>query len=132
MLVLGWLSERFGLYRLIMVFFLMAALSMVAFALIEASPRVLLVLAFILGFFTVGGMIGLYSASAGIYPTSVRSTGLGWGIGIGRIGAILGPNIAGVLIGIGWEQSDYFLLLAVPLLVAMVSTYGLRKVVGTE
>ena len=132
MLVLGWLSERFGLYRLIMVFFLLAALSMVAFALIEASPTVLLVLAFILGFFTVGGMIGLYSASAGIYPTSVRSTGLGWGIGIGRIGAILGPNIAGMLMAVGWEQSDYFLLLAVPLLIAMVSTHALRRAVGSE
>lgn len=130
MLVLGYLSERLGLYRLIMVFFLLAAASMVAFALIEASPTVLLVLAFVLGFFTVGGMIGLYSASAGIYPTSLRSTGLGWGIGIGRIGAILGPNVAGVLIGIGWEQSDYFLLLAVPLLVAMVSTYALKNSQG--
>lgn len=128
MLTLGYLSERLGLYRLIMIFFFMAAMSMVAFALIEASPNVLLVLAFVLGFFTVGGMIGLYSAAAGIYPTTLRSTGLGWGIGIGRIGAILGPNVAGVLIGIGWEQSDYFLLLALPLLIAMASTYALRKV----
>lgn len=127
MLLLGYLSERLGLYRLIMFFFLLAAASMVAFALIEASPVVLLVLAFLLGFFTVGGMIGLYSASAQIYPTTLRSTGLGWGIGIGRLGAILGPNLAGALMGIGWEQVDYFLLLAVPLLIAVVSTYALKR-----
>jgi MFS family permease len=127
MLLLGYMSERFGLYRLIIAFFLLAAVSMVAFALIEASPVVLLVLAFALGFFTVGGMIGLYSASAAIYSTMLRSTGLGWGIGIGRLGAILGPNIAGALIGIGWEQADYFLLLALPLLVAAISTLALSR-----
>jgi MFS transporter, AAHS family, 4-hydroxybenzoate transporter len=127
MLLLGYLSERFGLYRLIVAFFLLAAVSMVAFALIEASPVVLLVLAFVLGFFTVGGMIGLYSAAAAIYPTMLRSTGLGWGIGIGRLGAILGPNIAGALIGIGWEQADYFLLLALPLLFAAISTLALSR-----
>ncbi|MCB1663937.1 MAG: MFS transporter, partial [Pseudomonadales bacterium] len=108
-------------------FFLLAALSMVAFALIDASATVLLVLAFVLGFFTIGGMIGLYSAAAGLYPTTLRNTGLGWGIGIGRLGAILGPNVAGVLIGIGWEQADYFLLLALPLVFAMLSTYALHR-----
>jgi benzoate transport len=127
MLVLGLLSERFGLYRLIGWFFLLAALSMVAFALVEASPGVLLVLAFILGFYTVGGMIGLYSAAAALYPTSLRNTGLGWGIGIGRLGAILGPNVAGALIGIGWEQADYFLLLAVPLVIAVFSSQALGR-----
>ena len=127
MLLLGYFSERFGLHRLIIAFFLMAAISMIAFALIDASPNVLLALAFALGFFTVGGMIGLYSVAAGLYPTTLRNTGLGWGIGIGRLGAIIGPNVAGVLIGIGWEQADYFLLLSLPLLVAIASTWALGK-----
>lgn len=127
MLLLGFFSERFGLHRLIIGFFLMGAISMVAFALIDASAVVLLLLAFALGFFTVGGMIGLYSVAAGLYPTTLRNTGLGWGIGIGRLGAILGPYVAGVLMGIGWEQADYFLLLALPLVFAMISTHALKK-----
>lgn len=127
MLLLGHFSERFGLHRLIVSYFLLAALSMVAFALIDASVMVLLVLAFILGFFTVGGMIGLYSVGANLYPTTLRNTGIGWGIGIGRLGAILGPNIAGILMTIGWEKSDYFLILALPLVFAMVSTYALGR-----
>jgi MFS family permease len=127
MLLLGHFARRFGLHRLIICFFLLAALSMVAFALIEASATVLLLLAFVLGFFTVGGMIGLYSVAADLYPTKLRNTGLGWGIGIGRLGAILGPYVAGVLMGIGWEQADYFLLLALPLVFAMISTFALKK-----
>jgi MFS family permease len=127
MLLLGYFSERFGLHRLIISFFLMAAISMVVFALMDAAAMVLLLLAFALGFFTIGGMIGLYSLAADLYPTTLRNTGLGWGIGIGRLGAILGPNVAGVLMGIGWQQSDYFLLLALPLVFAMMSTYALKK-----
>jgi len=127
MLLLGHFAERYGLYRLIMAFFLLAAVSMVAFALIEATVDVLLILAFCLGFFTIGGMIGLYSAAANIYPTRLRNTGLGWGIGIGRIGAIMGPNVAGVLMAIGWQKADYFLLLALPLLFAMAATFALQK-----
>lgn len=127
MLLLGYFAARFGLHRLIIVFFLMAAISMVAFALIDASAMVLLLLAFAIGFFTIGGMIGLYSVAADMYPTTLRNTGLGWGIGIGRLGAILGPYAAGVLMGIGWEQADYFLLLALPLVFAMISTLALKK-----
>ena len=127
MLILGHYAERYGLYRLIVNFFLLAAISMAAFAMVKASVSVLLVLAFVLGFFTIGGMIGLYTAAANIYPTRLRNTGLGWGIGIGRIGAIMGPNVAGVLMAIGWEQSDYFLLLTLPLIFAMVSTFALNK-----
>jgi len=127
MLLLGYFSDRFGLHRLIAGFFFFAAISMVIFALVSVSATLLLVLAFAIGFFTVGGMIGLYSAAAGQYPTSLRTTGLGWGIGIGRIGAILGPNVAGVLMDLGWEQADYFLILTVPLLFAMISTAMLGK-----
>jgi len=127
MLLLGYFSERFGLHRLIISFFLLAAISMVAFALIEASAIVFLLLAFALGFFTIGGMIGLYSVAAGLYPTTLRNTGLGWGIGIGRLGAILGPWVAGILMGMGWEQADYFLLLALPLVFAMLFTHALKK-----
>ena len=127
MLLLGHFAQRFGLHRLIIGFFLLAALSMVAFALIEASAMILLLLAFLLGFFTIGGMIGLYSIAADLYPTTLRNTGLGWGIGIGRLGAILGPYVAGILMGIGWEQADYFLLLALPLVFAMISTHALKK-----
>lgn len=127
MLLLGYFAERFGLHRLIIGFFLMAALTMVAFALVDASATVLLLLAFALGFFAVGGMIGLYSVAADLYPTSLRNTGLGWGIGIGRLGAILGPYVAGVLMSIGWEQADYFLVLALPLVFAILSTHALKK-----
>jgi MFS family permease len=107
MLLLGYFSERFGLHRLIISFFGVAAISMVAFALFDASAMVYLLLAFALGFFTIGGMIGLYSVAADLYPTTLRNTGSS------DIGAWRYPRPGSWNIdGHGWEQADYFLLLA--------------------
>ncbi|MFP3355342.1 hypothetical protein R0K04_28770, partial [Pseudoalteromonas sp. SIMBA_153] len=38
-----------------------------------------------------------------VYDASVRATGVGWGIGIGRMGAILSPTVAGMLLDGGWQ-----------------------------
>jgi MFS transporter, AAHS family, 4-hydroxybenzoate transporter len=46
-----------------------------------------------------GGAIAL---AATIYPTPIRSTGAGWGMAMGRFGQIVGPLIAGALLGVGW------------------------------
>src|ERR1700761_4264895 len=58
----------------------------------------LLLLAFFVGFFLVGGQIGLNSIAGTVYPTDVRATGVGWALGIGRIGSIAGPVLGGFLI----------------------------------
>ena len=47
-----------------------------------------------------GGFVGLYSLAARIYPTEFRNTGIGWSIGAGRLGAVVGPLAAGFLIAI--------------------------------
>jgi MFS transporter, AAHS family, 4-hydroxybenzoate transporter len=51
------------------------------------------------GFCLGGTGTGLIALAAGIYPTTVRSTGIGWSMGMGRIGQICGPLGAGVLVG---------------------------------
>ena len=58
----------------------------------------LLALSFFVGFFLVGGQIGLNAIAGTMYPTDIRSTGVGWALGVGRIGSILGPILGGILI----------------------------------
>jgi MFS transporter, AAHS family, 4-hydroxybenzoate transporter len=60
-----------------------------------------------------------------VYPPSIRSTGVGWALGIGRLGAILGPLIGGVLIGLKWTSRDLFLAAAVPAAIAATSATAL-------
>ena len=52
----------------------------------------------------IGGQPGINALSATYYPTYLRSTGVGWGLGVGRIGAIVGPYLGGMLLGRQWGR----------------------------
>ncbi len=54
-----------------------------------------------IGFCIIGGQIGTNALASAIYPTATRGTGVGWAVGIGRIGAILGPVVGGLLLSAG-------------------------------
>ena len=94
-LLICWLSDKKS------ILFIAAAFCAAA-PLIVLIPQMrgglLLTLAFFVGFFLVGGQIGLNSIAGTVYPTDIRSTGVGWALGIGRVGSIAGPVIGGVLI----------------------------------
>lgn len=116
----GWLGDRFGLPRIVVGFFAAAALSI---ALIGMNPAsgVLFVLVFVAGATTIGTQILLYASVAQLYNLSVRSTGLGWASGVGRIGAIVGPTLGGVLLARGLPLEQNFLIFAIPAAVATLA-----------
>jgi AAHS family 4-hydroxybenzoate transporter-like MFS transporter len=74
---------------------------------------------FIAGWCIVGGQPGLNALSASYYPTYLRSTGVGAGLGVGRIGAIVGPMIANSLVAQQWAPQQLLWAAAVP---AAIST----------
>jgi len=55
---------------------------------------------------------GAIALSAMIYPTPIRSTGVGWGMAMGRFGQIVGPLIAGALLGAGWHAAPIMIVTA--------------------
>ena len=73
------------------------------------------------GIFLIGTQSVLNASAAGVYPPSMRSTGVGWGFGIGRIGSVLSPGIAGVLVAMQWKPGELFMIAAVPTLLASVA-----------
>jgi MFS family permease len=88
-------------------------------------------LAFSVGFFLVGGQIGLNSIAGTIYPTDIRSTGAGWALGIGRIGSILGPVLGGILISAHVPIRSLFLYTALVVLICAVTISILWKIIHT-
>jgi AAHS family 4-hydroxybenzoate transporter-like MFS transporter len=70
--------------------------------------------------------------AAQFYPTFIRSTGIGWALGIGRIGSIVGPLLAGVLLSNGWQPWQVLLAGAVPALFALGSILLGRWTPGGE
>ncbi len=85
-----------------------------------------LVLFGLIGFGIQGGFVGMYSLAAKLYPTRVRATGVGWAVGAGRIGAVAGPMIGGLLIGAGWSMPANFIAFAVPAFIAGLITVLIR------
>ena len=71
-----------------------------------------------IGFFTNGGIVGLYALFAQVFPTRIRAFGTGFAIGTGRGGAVLAPIIAGVLFQAGQPLSKVSLIMALGSLIA--------------
>jgi MFS transporter, AAHS family, 4-hydroxybenzoate transporter len=81
-----------------------------------------LALTLILGASTSGAQAGLYGLAAAFYPTSIRATGVGWALGIGRIGAIIGPTLGGALLSMQWTPRQIFLAASLPALCAATAS----------
>ncbi|MGM9471442.1 MFS transporter [Pseudarthrobacter sp. YS3] len=78
------------------------------------------------GFGIGGQQLALNYLIANAYPTQLRATATGWGIGIGRLGSIVGSALGGlILTSLG--ASGYFMALAVPLVLAGVATLMVRS-----
>ncbi len=124
--LLGGLSTRFKLTNLIFGLLALSAAGMVIFALSPGEKNLLLALIFVVGLCQQGGFTGLYSAAAKAYPTEIRSTGIGWCIGLGRSGAVIGPAVAGYLIYFGFDMSANFILFAIPMAIGGFVAYTLH------
>ncbi|MCD2172128.1 MFS transporter [Rhizobium sp. C4] len=109
----GFLGDRFGLPRVVFCFFAAAAVSI---GLIGSGlpAGLLFVSVFVAGATTIGTQILLYASVAQLYTLSIRSTGLGWASGVGRIGAIVGPTLGGYLLAQELPLQQNFLLFSVP------------------
>jgi AAHS family 4-hydroxybenzoate transporter-like MFS transporter len=88
------------------------------------------VIVFIAGWCIIGGQPGLNALSSSYYPTYLRSTGVGAGLGVGRLGAIIGPYLGGVLIAQDWAPQQLFWAAALPALVSTVIVLTLWFVMG--
>ncbi|PZO65827.1 MAG: MFS transporter [Paracoccus denitrificans] len=124
--VIGAFGARFGLQRATCVALLCGAAVVAAFGYLSVSLAVTLTLAYLAGFTTNGGFNAFYALAAALYPTEIRSTGIGWAMGIGRIGAVIGPLLGGVLIGQGLSLAGLLAVFALPLVIAGLASLFIR------
>ena len=127
--ILGYLASKWSLSTLISIFAITSAVFMWAFAgavSLDFNQTNLMLLIFIIGISMQGGYTGMYAVAAKIYPIEIRSTGVGWAIGLGRFGAVLGPGIAGYMIASGLPITINFMVFAIPMLIGGIFAYQLR------
>jgi MFS transporter, AAHS family, 4-hydroxybenzoate transporter len=117
----GWLIRRFGAYAVLLGEFGGATLFVVALSKIPSSFPLMLAVTFVSGLMVIGAQGGLNAMAANFYPTAVRSTGVGWALGVGRVGSIVGPLVGGVFLKWGWSPGQILLSGAVPAVFAFVA-----------
>ncbi|KRW95164.1 hypothetical protein AQY21_16095 [Paracoccus sp. MKU1] len=135
-LSIGFLGLRYGLQKVTFLALCMGAVVVAVFGWVNTSLVLTLVLAFCAGFLTNGGFNGFYGLSAVLYPVEIRSTGIGWAMGVGRLGAVAGPLAGGILIGMGLETPVLMMVFAVPLVLSGLGALWVRErgragVIGT-
>lgn len=81
-----------------------------------AALTILIVMA---GFGVIGTQNAINGATGATYPEAMRSSGLGWALGVGRIGSIIGPLVGAAVAGAGFfAPHQFFLIPVVPMIVA--------------
>jgi benzoate transport len=118
-LLFGLLANRFGLRNLSTAVFVGMGLALTAYGLAPPRAVALIAAAFITGFFLNTAITCLYTILPQVFPPEMRATGTGIGLGGGRIGAVAGPYLAGMLIAAGWSRAAYCIALAVPMMAAI-------------
>jgi MFS transporter, AAHS family, 4-hydroxybenzoate transporter len=61
------------------------------------SGTLLLGASFVAGFLSIGAQMCTVALCASVYETKIRATGVGWTVGVGRIGAVAGLMLGGTL-----------------------------------
>lgn len=124
---LGYLSHRFCLSKVISGYLIMGGLFTSIYGFISFDILAVLSVAFLLMYFIGGGFTGCYLLAARLYPVEYKTTGVGWAIGAGRLGAILSPMFAGVMLGAGVSITWVFVVFAIPAVFAGVSVLHFRS-----
>ena len=118
----GVLADKFHLKPVIGIMFIVGALALTLLG-FNSPQFVLYSLIAVAGAATIGSQILLYTFVAQFYPTAVRSTGLGWASGIGRIGAIVGPVLTGALLTLELPHQMNFIAIAIPGVIAALAIF---------
>ena len=121
------LVDRYGPQFVLSSAFVIAALSIVTLSVAGTSVELTLVASFVLGAGTVGAQNCNNAIAAKFYPTEIRATGVGWALAVGRIGSIIGPSIAGLLLSTGFEVRTIFIVAMVPPLVAAAAFLAMGR-----
>jgi MFS transporter, AAHS family, 4-hydroxybenzoate transporter len=124
---IGWLSKRVSSIVPIAIAYALGGVAVALIGLVVQSGQILLTVAFVAGILTVGSQMCAVALSASFYESALRSTGVGWALGIGRIGAVIGPVIGGILIAQHVTTPTLFLIAGAVSLGAGAAVLGIAR-----
>jgi MFS transporter, AAHS family, 4-hydroxybenzoate transporter len=121
-LYLGPLIDRFGPQRALAWHYAAGAVFTALISLVAMPYALLAAVIFFSGLTTTGSQTGANATCGKLYPARMRTSGLGWALGIGRLGGIAAPPLGGWLLSLGLPPRQIFLSACGFALVAAVAT----------
>lgn len=118
---------RFDPHRVLAVAFAAVATLAVTASYVDPTSGAFFAVTTLMGAGIMGGQLGLSALAADVYPTSIRSTGIGWAIGVGRVGALVSPLVGGYFLARSEHAASLFSLAALPAGVACAAVLALAK-----
>lgn len=133
-LSLGRIIDKVGFIPVLTGTFAIAIVStaLIGNPVVAASLAIIFLVIFLSGFAIVGGQPALNALAATYYPTALRSTGIGWSLGVGRVGSVIGPVLGGYLMHLQWSQSQLFMAAAVPAMISLAGIVAIRFATGSS
>ncbi|MFI7493726.1 MFS transporter [Kocuria sp. M4R2S49] len=125
-LLYGVLTTKWDERRTLMAFTVLSAVTLVLFITATSVPLLAFSSGVVVGMLINGCIAGLYTVAPMTYEPGIRTTGVGWGIGVGRAGAILAPIAVGALLDTGWTPTQLYVGVAVVVALAALALIRLR------
>lgn len=105
-LLLGWLVTRMNSRAVFGGVCVAIAGALIVLAILDHNMTGAIFAGLVVGMFANGFVFLLYGQAGAYYPTAIRGTGVGWAVALGRMGAIIGPLLAGILLSADQNSSD--------------------------
>jgi cyanate permease len=121
------LALRVPLGRLVPTMLVLAGVAMLVFGSVTMPVWLTLLVAFLIGVLLQGGYNGVWPIAAGAYPSEIRATGVGWAIGVGRGGAVVGPMLGGYLMAANAALPMLFAAYCLPLVICAFSAVMVER-----
>ena len=131
-LLSGPLMDRSGPYPVLALLYLCGTVFVALIGLAPTSLPAIIGITFGAGFSVSGGQKSVNALAVIFYPTAVRSTGVGWALGVGRVGSIAGPLLGGWLMAHGWSNVSIFEFASLPMLCAAVIMFAMGRRFGSN
>jgi AAHS family 4-hydroxybenzoate transporter-like MFS transporter len=128
----AWCIARCGFIPVLATSFAVACVAIASIGTSLGSLALLGIMVFVAGWGSIGAQPGLNALSATFYPTYLRSTGVGWGLGFGRIGAIVGPIVGGELMRRQWSGVALCYAAAIPAAAAALGMLAMQWAIRRE
>lgn len=125
--IIGLLASRIKIFHALSIFLGLTAVCVWLFVAVSSQVSIALIVGLLLGTLINGCVAGLYSISPTIYDADIRSRGVGYAIGFGRIGAILSPTVAGIFLDKGLAPATLYAYYGIVFILAIFLILSLGK-----